>query len=160
MKRPRTLATPGTAKRCTRKHVVPQRGSCQQTTPSHHDWWRIEAARAGTDWRGPALFQAAVFPAAIKRVRRAAAVTDEYHGLSSTFVDACRRADEEFRERHERLAGRPVRDTPRLAASTIAAVDYLLKQDDPQRLRSFIAEHPAFQAREIIAYAKERKSCR
>jgi hypothetical protein len=111
--------------------------------------------RCGTDWRGIA----AVFHVEIKGVPRVAPVTDQYDGLSNTFADACRKADAGYRERQEKLASRPVRDTPRLSVSTIAAVDYLLRRDDQRALQNFIADHPPPQAMKIIAYAKRRKLC-
>jgi hypothetical protein len=132
--------------------------SAQVSNEFHNrQWWKKEAARAGTDWRGIEIFRQTVLEIAIERARQATAVLDEYDGVTGTFADACRKADMEYRERQERLPTRPVRNS--LAASTIAAVDYLLKQDDRQRLQHFIANHPPSEAREIIAYAKERKLC-
>jgi hypothetical protein len=143
-------------------------------------WWRAEKARTGTDWRGILLFRRAVFDAVIARARRAAPV-DEYDGLSSTFAAACRAADGEAKPRSDPdripiVAHHGVSSAARLqaeydqaiarrrerygpAASTLMAVDYLLKQDDPQKLQNFITKHPPSEAEEIIAYAKGRKLC-
>jgi len=142
--------------------------------------WRAEKARAGTDWRGILLFRRAVFDAVIARARRAAPV-DQYDGLSSTFAAACRAADWEAKPRsdpdripiiahhgvssaarlqaeHEQaIARRRERYGP--AASTLMTLDYLLKEDDQQKLQDFITEHPPSEAKEIIAYAKGRKQC-
>jgi hypothetical protein len=120
----------------------------------------MEAARSGTDWCGVSIFRQAILETTIERSRQAGPFPNEYDGATGTFADACRKADAEYCKQQERFACKRIRDIPRLAKSTIAAVDYLLKQDDPHRLRDFIANHPASEAGEVIAHAKERKLCR
>jgi len=148
-------------------HVVPPgRPPCQTTGEARGGYWAssrawrwIEGARSGIDRCGVDTFCQAVLETAIERARQAALVLDDCDGATSTFAEACRKADAEYRQRQERLASRPVRDTPRLAVSTIAAVDYLLRQDDPRALQNFVADHPPSQAIKIIAYAKGRTLC-
>jgi hypothetical protein len=146
-------------------HVVPPGPpSCQTTVEARGGYWasrrawrRFERARSGID--RCSVFCQAVLETAIERARQNALVLNECDGAASTFAEACRKADAEYRQRQERLARRPVRGAPRLAVSTIAAVDYLLSRDDQRALQNFIADHPPSQAMEIIAYAKGRKLC-
>jgi hypothetical protein len=105
-------------------------------------WWRAEKACTGCDWKGILIFRQAVLAAAIARARRNPPVTD---GLSPTLAAACAEADA---QRQERPASK-AKDTSRLAASTIAAINYLIKEKNYQGLARFVKGRPQ-QQRDLI----------
>ena len=141
--------------------LPPTAATCKAVTTdwsARRRWWAAKKKRTGCDWPGLWAFDRDVVALAI-RARSDPAVLDEYSNLLPTWGAACRRADAEYRERQAKLASTSVKAGPRLAVSTLDAVDYLLKQDDWQALKNFIAKNPPSEAKQIIAYAKERKLC-
>jgi hypothetical protein len=60
----------------------------------------------------------------------------EYDGLSGTFAEACREADQRVRIKKNPRDKRSGRS--RLSKPTLDAVDFLLKQNDEARLRKFL----------------------
>jgi hypothetical protein len=80
---------------------------------------------------------------------------DRHDGLSSSFARACRDADREHRRTRRPPAQRPVN---RLPESTRQAVEWLLKHNDADRLKKFIAEHSPSEAQVIVGYIKGRRS--
>jgi hypothetical protein len=72
-------------------------------------------------------------------------------GLSGTFAEACRAADREYRQQ-KALA----REEAVLPRSTADAIDYLLKQNDAERLRNFLVggQKPSLSASNATSYGK------
>lgn len=103
-------------------------------------------------------------------------MTDEYEGLSSSFAEACRKADKEHGPVPEPPPIRIVRDhgvpsaaelqqyyedclrkryAP-VAASTLQAAEYLVKAGDPKRFDAWLQEHSPGQRMTIIAHIKNK----
>jgi hypothetical protein len=100
---------------------------------------------------------------------------DEYEGLSSTFAALCRAADEKQRRkppdpRLERLR-QPMADDVSLerayaevskpagvAESTLQAAEFLIQQNDPQRLRAWLAKHSGAERQAISLYLRNREA--
>jgi hypothetical protein len=101
-------------------------------------WWRAEAARSGTDWRG--ILQTAI--AAVALARQIAPYT-------STFAAACRHAD-----RAPQARRRYQRSPDHLPEATLQAIAFLLKQDDMARLEKFIADRPQAEIAKIREYLR------
>jgi hypothetical protein len=74
---------------------------------------------------------------------------DPHSGLSPTFAEACERADAE-RARQQRKPAH--RREPGVAASTLAAAEYLVQQNDPQRLEAWIMKRFARDRAAIVAH--------
>src|SRR5262245_1636498 len=78
-------------------------------------------------------------------------VRDEYESLSDTFASACRNADQQYKqEQSRRTADNPANG--RVPKSTADAIDFLLKQDDPARLRKFLEGRPRDELEKIKRY--------
>ena len=75
----------------------------------------------------------------------------DYDGLTATFAEACREAD---RQHSQQQAKALPAGAPRIAESTRQAVDWLLKLNDAERLRSFIRRHPNPEAKALVAYVE------
>ena len=89
--------------------------------------------------------------ASLTRVR--ASYDDDYDWLSGSFARACRDADRQRQD--QEISARPPVD--KLPASTRQAVEWLLKNNDAERLNKFIAEHSPSDAQFIVAYIKGRQ---
>jgi hypothetical protein len=78
---------------------------------------------------------------------------DHYEGLTGTFADACWEADREYAQAME-----PVKRQPRnhLVESTRQAIDFLLKQNDPERLRAFLHGRPDAELNQIEQYISRK----
>jgi hypothetical protein len=80
-----------------------------------------------------------------------------YEGLSSTFARACRAADARVRARRERQRDHP--EKPHVAETTLEALEFLVKQRDPERLRAWLSTHSAEERAAILQHL-ERKARR
>jgi hypothetical protein len=66
--------------------------------------------------------------------------------------------DPERLERARKIMdGKVIPFPARIAASTLAAADYLIKQNDPQRLRAWLAMHTAAERRAIKRYLRAKR---
>ena len=81
---------------------------------------------------------------------------DEYEGLSSTFARTCKLADAEY-ARTKRIASPPA---CRLAESTIEATEYLVRLNDPARLRAWLIEKTPPERGRILAHFQDKKGRR
>jgi hypothetical protein len=77
---------------------------------------------------------------------------DEYEGLSTSFTRACRAADQQQRDRSKPRQ----RTQDYIPASTLMAVEYLLQQDDPQRLQSWLMAHTQAERIAILDHIKRK----
>lgn len=75
---------------------------------------------------------------------------DDYAGLTHSFARLCRAADAE----HASKASNPRAPTFRLAASTLATVDYLIKQNDAGAMRVWLADRSANEVEAIWEHLK------
>jgi hypothetical protein len=73
--------------------------------------------------------------------------------IGSTFVDACRQADREHQARP--TSGRPNRHLPE---SLRQAIDYLLRENDADRLKKFLAGRSQAETQKILAYIEGKRS--
>jgi hypothetical protein len=84
-------------------------------------------------------------------------VPDEYEGLSGIFASACCDADREYgRQQDRRQSASPA--IGRLPESTKQAIDWLLSNNDADRLKKFIEDHPSPGIQKIVAYIKGQRS--
>jgi hypothetical protein len=91
--------------------------------------------------------------AAAIRARRNPLVIDEY-GATGSFAIACRHADA---ERHSKPIPHK-HDKSSLLSSTAAAIDFLLKQKDEQRLAKFLEGRPSEELDRIENYIARKMS--
>ena len=75
---------------------------------------------------------------------------DDYAGLTHSFARLCRATDAE----HASKASNPRAPTFRLAASTLATVDYLIKQNDAGAMRVWLADRSANEVEAIWEHLK------
>jgi hypothetical protein len=125
-------------------------------------FWRAEAARARTDWRG-----------ILERLRQAVPAVDAYDGITGTFAEACKRADtqacprpdpepilivahhgvpsgEQLQAEYEQTIRRQ-HDRYGPAKSTLIAAELLMQQNDPKRLDAWLLDHSRAERAAIVA---------
>ena len=81
---------------------------------------------------------------------------EEHEGLSSTFARACQLADAEY-ARTKQVTSPPA---CRLAQSTIQATEYLVRLNDPARLRAWLIEKTPAERGLVLAYFEDKKGRR
>lgn len=80
-------------------------------------------------------------------------MSDEYEGLSATFAEACRKADEEYRRKPKpKLVPKPRKP----AESTFQAAEFLWRLGDQKRLETWLNEHSQEEVSAILEHL-ERK---
>lgn len=78
---------------------------------------------------------------------------DEYEGLSGTFADSCREADQKRPKKTAKLAAKG-----RLPKSLTDAVDLLLTENDTKRLQKFLKGRPEAELKRIEKYISWKTS--
>jgi hypothetical protein len=84
------------------------------------------------------------------------AATSEPEDDEDTFARACRAADEKARRRRAKAEPPP---RPHAAKATLRAAEYLVRENDPERLRIWLSKHTA-QERAAIRKHLEARACR
>ena len=76
----------------------------------------------------------------------------------SSFTQACREADAQATKQQQQQ--RPAIKEFRVAASTIEAAEYLVREGDAKRLRTWLDEHPLTEARAISKHIRKYRDKR
>jgi hypothetical protein len=79
---------------------------------------------------------------------------DEYEGLSTSFARACRAADEQ--QKAQPKARQRTQDY--VPASTLMAVEYLVRESDPERLHSWLMAHRSSERIAILEHIRRKKA--
>jgi hypothetical protein len=80
---------------------------------------------------------------------------DEYEGLPRTFAKLCREADEKQALKSKRTARAP-RLLDDVAPTTLRAANFLIRQNDPARLRAWFAKHTPAERAAILRYLEQK----